>query len=263
MAKAPKRIHRRKRNKTKKKGILKIFKNPKFLGNILFLVLFFSSLYLFYFSSFFQVEQIEINAQNLQIDDLKNKLGEGLKFSINFFGKEISTESIFLPLKPIISELKTSFPEIENINFKRKIPNILTLEIKERDPLAFWCQSLEEKKDCSFVDKNSVFFQSNDFDGKDLIKIEGEKKDVKEIVKAIQLIKEKKDKSINEDKFVIFEDKLIMKISSGPQVFFDIKKNLDWQVEKLNILLKEKFSIDEIKNLKYIDLRFGNQAIIR
>ncbi|PIW92789.1 MAG: hypothetical protein COZ88_00305, partial [Candidatus Nealsonbacteria bacterium CG_4_8_14_3_um_filter_34_13] len=65
------------------------------------------------------------------------------------------------------------------------------------------------------------------------------------------------------EKFIIFSDKLAVKMPQGLQIFLNPEENLDWQLEKLKILLKEKISKDALKNLEYIDLRFGNQAIIK
>jgi len=258
----PKRIHKRKRNK-KKNNFLKTLKSPKILGNICFLLLFLGCFYLFYFSPFFQIKEVKINTQSIQIDDFKKTLEESLKLDINFFGKNISTESLFLPFKPVIDNLESSFPQIENINLKREIPNILTIEVQIREPYAYWCEDIGQKKDCSFVDNKGVFFQSKDFDQTDLIKIEGNKKKPVETIKAIQAIINKLDKKIEVEKFIVFDDKLSLKIPFGPQVFFDINKNLNWQVEKLHLLLKEKLTIEDLKKLEYIDLRFGDQAIIK
>jgi len=44
---------------------------------------------------------------------------------------------------------------------------------------------------------------------------------------------------------------------------FDLRQDISWQVEKLKAVLENDDQVREGINVKYIDLRFDNQAIIQ
>ena len=69
--------------------------------------------------------------------------------------------------------------------------------------------------------------------------------------------------SINVLFFDVYKDKTLVRSNLNCDIIFNIEGDLDWQIEKLGIVLKnDKYSKD-LNKLEYIDLRFGNQAIIK
>jgi hypothetical protein len=100
-----------------------------------------------------------------------------------------------------------------------------------------------------------------------LIKIKQEEESAdlykKEIINNIIIISEGLSKEeINISSYVIFDDKL--KVNT-PNFFilFDLRQDISWQVEKLKAVLENDDQVREGINVKYIDLRFDNQAIIQ
>lgn len=61
--------------------------------------------------------------------------------------------------------------------------------------------------------------------------------------------------------FLIFsEDKLAAKMTEGWEIYFNLQKDIDWQLVKLRAVLEEKIPSENRKDLEYIELRFGNFA---
>ena len=270
----------RQKKKTNRKRKQKVF--LKKVGFCSFLVVgFFSAgLYLFYFSPYFQLEKVEVrNAKMVSVDDLKKAISEKYHFSINLFGKEISSNSILLPVFNSASILK-SFPQVEKLSFSRDFPNILTLEVKEREPFAVWCKDWDQKQDCFWVDKTGFSFRpynpaDQDSPGDPLIVEEkesvetmllGTKMEKKDFIAWSNDLKEELNGQPEVEKilkFSVFTDKLVLKTQKGFEIYFDPQGDLDWQAQKLKAVLKEKISNQKIKVSEYIDLRFGNQAVIK
>jgi len=52
------------------------------------------------------------------------------------------------------------------------------------------------------------------------------------------------------------EKRIDVETMQGWSIYFNPKRDLDWQLEEFGILLKEKISIENRENLEYVDLRF-------
>ena len=270
----------RQKKKTVRKRKQKAFLKKASLYSFLIAGFFSAGLYLFYFSPYFQLEKVEVrNAKMVSADDLKKAISEKYHFSINFFGREISSNSILLPVFNSASLLK-NFPQVEKLNFSRDFPNVLTLEVQERQPFAIWCKDWDQKQDCFWTDKTGFPFRLYDPADQDAPSnplIMEEKESVEAMLLGTKT--EKKDfvawsNSLKEElngqpeiekilKFSIFADKLVLKTQKGFEIYFDPQGDLDWQVQKLKAVLKEKVSSQKIKVSEYIDLRFGNQAVVK
>jgi hypothetical protein len=59
---------------------------------------------------------------------------------------------------------------------------------------------------------------------------------------------------------LISEKRLNVKTFEGWDIYFNLKKDLDWQLTKLKAVLDEKIPEEKRKDLEYVDLRFGNLA---
>jgi len=220
------------------------------------------------FSPRFQIKELSIIGNNdISTDDIKRVASEQMQKSVSLMGKEIKTGSIFLSLGGGVDSLKDSFPQIESIAIEKNFPNRVSLKIKEKTPYANWCEEYE-KNNCYLVDRKGSFIKNIEEKVSGLACI-NEKEKYEEIEKKDSLACFDKIKgelaknSINVLSFNIYKDKTLVRSNLNCDIIFNIEGDLDWQIEKLGIVLKnDKYSKD-LNKLEYIDLRFGNQAIIK
>jgi len=231
----------------------------------LFLVLVISGVfYLICFSSFFQIKEIIISGnQKVSAEALREIVEKNIEKNILFF----PSRSIFLvDLDKTSKDVLKDFPLIEKIQLKRKFSNSLTVNINERKPVAVLIQG----ENVFFLDKNGIIFEPAVL-GEDLIKIIdkqktnilGEEAISKEKLSQILDIdsKLKLDLKIPVQQFEMeADDKLNLVIVEGWQAYFDLQKDVDWQLTKLKAVLEEKIPPEKRKDLEYIELRFGNFA---
>ena len=71
--------------------------------------------------------------------------------------------------------LKENFKRIDTINIHRKDLKTLSIDIKERKPVAMWCEGLpREEEECYFLDQNStIFAKAPNFSGDAYFKFYG------------------------------------------------------------------------------------------
>jgi len=55
---------------------------------------------------------------------------------------------------------------------------------------------------------------------------------------------------------------LQIKLNGGPNIFFNIKDDLDKQLKKLSVIKQDKGD-EYFKGLEYIDLRYGDRAYFK
>jgi cell division septal protein FtsQ len=226
------------------------------------------------FSPKFQVSELNISGNNnISTEDLEKVAGEKLKTSFSLLGFDISTESIFLSMGNGVNDLMESFPEIEKITIKKDFPNGISLQIIEKTPYAVWTDNFDNSKKY-LVDKNGSYIKN--FEDKEeydsLIKInereEIENIDKKNVLDKLSKIKDGLTKhSIIIDNFDIYKTKMVIQTVLSCEIVFYIGEDkgyadLDWQIEKLGIILNDGKYAGDLNSLKYIDLRFGNKTNI-
>jgi hypothetical protein len=59
---------------------------------------------------------------------------------------------------------------------------------------------------------------------------------------------------------IISEEELHFQTQDNWEIFINPQKDIDWQLTKLKEALEEAIPKEKVKNLEYIDLRFGNFA---
>lgn len=254
---------RRKITKRRKKSI---FTNFYFSFFVFASIIVLSATGFLLFSPRFQVSQLNITGNNnILTEDLKRVAEQKLKTSFSLLGMDISTESIFLSMGGGVNSLLESFPEIEKITIKKNFPNGVSLQIVEKTPYVVWT---DEKR--YLVDKNGSYIK--DFEDREdyssLIRVNEKekidnltKKDILEKLSKIEL--KLKNNSINISEFDVYQEKIVTKSNLSCKIFFNISDDLDWQIEKLIIVLGNSKYSDNLNSFEYIDLRFGNQAIIK
>jgi len=257
--KVKKRISRK-----KKKSIFHSFYFSLFIFSSIILM---SGAGFLLFSPRFQIDQLSISGnKDIASENLEKVAGEKLKTSFSVLGMQFSTGSIFLSAGKGVNALMEAFPEIESIKIRKDFPNKVSLEIVEKTPYAIWCEEYGTQK-CYMIDRKGSYIKSCEKDQSLINIIEKESlKDVekKDILDKLAIVGEKlKENSITPSSFNLFEEKLVVLSNLNCKIIFNINDDLDWQVEKLGIVIKNPKYFKDVDKLEYIDLRFGNQAIIK
>ena len=59
---------------------------------------------------------------------------------------------------------------------------------------------------------------------------------------------------------IVSDEKLTGLTTEDWEVYFNLQKDIEWQLTKLRAVLEEKIPPEKRKDLEYIELRFGNFA---
>ena len=258
------RFYKRYHPKTKRKSI---FKNRFFWISCLIVLLLGFFFYFLFFSSFFQIEKIIISGnKSVSEKEIENIVKENLRKKNLFF----STQSTFLiNLSNIKKEILKTFPQIAEVEISRGFPDSLNIIVIERVGVANFC--LNEK--CFLIDSEGVIFENQK---ENFLKIEEkrknlsplnfgqkviEKENLEKILEIERYINEKFEFGI--EKILLFEEKITVLTKEGWKIFLDFEKELNWQLTKLDLVLKEKIPPEKRRNLEYIELRFGDLATFK
>lgn len=236
--------HRMRRKKS-------ILKNSFFWIALGITILIFLLSYFLFFSDFFRIRNIEISGNQKTETQIIENLIERDK-NIFLFNSEKNKENI----------LNNIF-QITQVGINKKLPCILKIEIEEREPVAVVCQN-----ECFYIDKQGMVFERTTEDGqipkinnlnlqKDL-KL-GDKVLDEENLNQILIIESafKKDLGILVGSMELAsERRLNVFTSQGWQAYFDIQKDISWQITELKSILEKEIPLEKREKLKYIDLRF-------
>lgn len=246
-----------------------LFNNFYFSFSLFASIIVLSAAGFFLFSPRFQIQELSISGnKDVSTEELKEKAEQEMKTSFSFLGFDISTASIFLPGGNGVNSLLEAFPEIEKVSIKKNFPNGLSLEVVEKTPFAAWTDVFDNST--YLVDSKGSFIKkyNNEEEYSSLISVIQKEKikdlDKKKTLDSFSLIKKDLgDNSINVSSFDLYEEKVSVKSNIDCLIIFNINEDLDWQIEKLGIVLKNSKYSSDLNSLEYIDLRFGNQAIIK
>ncbi len=247
--------------RSKRKRSFKLIKNKFFWLGCFIIIICFSLGYFLFFSSFFQIKNIEVlGAEKVSSQEINNIISQ-------------NSRNVFLTdFKTIKEMIFSQYPQIGAVTLKRKLPDKISAQIEERKPAAvFYYKSFLmgfSKKEYFFIDEQGIVFEkaSEPFPDLPLIELnlmlssqlgqEAIKKDQLEKILNI-------NSQLNNDlgiklskNILVSERRLNIKTSEGWEVYFNLKDDLDWQIEKLDILLKQRIPPEKRRNLEYIDLRF-------
>ncbi len=263
---------------------MRVVKSKIFWVAVLILLICAGLAYFLLLSNIFQVEAIEIfgnqkvNEEEI-LQEVEPRINKELRvgpFSL------FSSRSIFLTgSQSLKKHIKNTFPRIGEVVIKRRLPNTLSLEIMERESFAEICFLSGE---CYKADQQGVVFEKSadvkeeaetevqvfqvkreelmvivvkDSTGFELgseavppLYLAGASEIEKEIKKSIQM--EPRELSLEGGEMVVEVDK-------GFKIYFDLDKNVEEQLFNLELVLREKLSDQNLEELEYIDLRFGNR----
>jgi len=225
----------------------------------------------FYFVLFypgFQVKNIMIfGNEKLKTQDLHN------------FVRNNSSKRIFLVSKnKLEKDILQNFPAVEKISIIKNFPRTLVLEVSEKKAAAVYCPLADgDGAECFFIDKNGVAFEPSPPISDSLAVVEqevksgqifaGEQVAADSIIKAVFEIQKSFKDNFNIDlvkALITSPVRLNIKTNEGWEVYFDLSSGSDinLQLTKLSLILKDEISQTSRKNLKYIDLRPKDRAII-
>ena len=236
----------------KKRSIFDIFKKKLFWLGLLFFIILSGLTYFFIFSSVFQIKNIAVlGTEKTSAEEIRIMISDNVK---NIF---------FANLEEIDMMLLERYPQIANVNIKRDIPDALLVQIEERKPVAVFSKNEEY----FFIDKEAVIFEKILERGSEMLIIKGEeelvgKERLNQVLKINSILRNDLEIPIQEIK-IVSEKRVDVETSEGWNIYFNLKKDLDWQIEEFGILMKEKISLENRENLEYIDLRFESIFIKR
>ncbi|MFA6190090.1 MAG: FtsQ-type POTRA domain-containing protein [Candidatus Staskawiczbacteria bacterium] len=265
------KLHRAKPKKS-------IFKMLWFWILLLILIVIISGFYFLFFYPGLQIKNIlisgnvKINTQNLN-DATYNYIEKELA---SFFNIKITSKSILLVnTKEVNKKILEKFPEIEKLKINKKLPQTMTLAIVERKPIGAYCDQISNN--CFMIDPTGTIFELLTTIPADTTIVRqnmatsqaflGQKVISQNIITAIYKIKENLKNSFQIDlkeALVTSPIRLDVNTSNNWKAYFDLspKADIDAQIKKLNLLLGGEIATDNIKNLKYIDLRPKDRAIV-
>lgn len=249
---------------------------------LILVVIFFGSYFVLFYSGF-QVKDSNIivfGNERVSTQEIKSL---ALKYSntglVNFWNIKVTSDSIFLIDKDRIStDILEKFPEIGKLTINKKLPQALLLGIEERKPVGVFC---DDKNKCFLVDVNGVAFgpqvnlptdvtivrqsaetslvRGDIFAGEKVI----EQKIVDNIYKVQKNLKDNFQIDLKEA-LVTSPIRLNVKTKENWQIYFDLSSGADInsQLTKLDLLLDGGMSANQMENLRYIDLRPKDRAII-
>lgn len=257
----------RKSYRTKKKRFVwAIFKNKFFWFGFFILAVIGGLGYLFIFSSVFQIKDIQVSgAEKSPAQEIKDIVSA-------------KSGNIFLTdFEAISKNLREKYFQIANINFKKNLPDRISVQIEERKPIALFCQPVFEPfllflnknqaEECYSIDKQGVIFEKASGQLGNLLVLNtksfiskfnlGREIISNDYLSKVLEINSQLEKNIKiKEASLVSEDRLNIKTSEGWEIYFNPKKDLDWQIEEMKILLEQKIPPENRENLKYVDLRF-------
>ncbi len=253
----------RKKHRIKKKK--PITENTFFSGVLFFLFIFLIGVYFFVFYPLFQIESVTVeNLETIDKEAVENFVKKRTENKILF----LSTRSTFLISgKRISEELLKDLPTIGNVVTRRTFPDGLNVEIIERRPMAFWCKEKNREK-CFFIDSEGVAFQRTDkLTTARPILVKGEDPGrynqvvTKDTLSLLFLIHKTVSKKNAEVSFfrMTSDDYVAAHTNEGFEIYFTLT-DTEKELENLKIILGKKLGEKERKDLKYIDLRFGDRV---
>lgn len=267
------RVHRAKPKKS-------VFRKSWFWISVLILLLAISITYSVLFYPGLQIEDIKIiGNQKILEQDIKGAVfGNIEKKLFSLVGWNVFSKSFFLVDEAYIrSDLLSKFPAMENVDVKKEVFRSIILHVKERAPVAVLCPLAEAVGICYFMDNNGVVFEPVDEipagaiivrQATDFGKLIAGKKMVEQnamylVIKLKKLLEENFE--INAREVAIISPlKVSITTNENWKIYFTLgeKPDIDTELAKLNLLLAGGLSQSERENLRYIDLKPKDKAII-
>ena len=243
-----------------------------FFITIFFICLLSSIFYLLFFYPYFFIKKVEINGlDNIDRGEVEEIINNQLSQKRCLV---LSQENIFVLDKNEITRQLYEKYNLVSLNVNKELPDILRVEVGEKDPLIIWKTGerffeVDDQgiiiRELSSNELNKISEQNlpiiHDKDNRDA-KINSNVVSPKMAHFAINFKKMISDRSdIKISHFRVSEDlrnELRAVTDAGWEIYLLAEDNLDQQVEKLFLFLKNK-KVEIGDNLEYVDLRFGDR----
>ncbi len=249
-----------------------IFKRLWFWIAILFLIIISSAFYFFLFYSGIQIKDIIISGnQRVSSSDIENLISGDINNKILGI---VDSKSIFLINSDKLNkEILNNFPLIESVKVDKKLPQTLILNITERKPVGVYCQ---DDNQCFSIDENGIIFEPAEINSTGFIvrqmandgqfyigQLAFEKNIIDLILKVEKSLKDNFQTDIK-TAIIASPERLNIQTNENWQIYLDLSPDSDInsQITKLNLLLTNGISADSRKNLRYIDLRPKDRAVV-
>lgn len=263
--------HRHKHIKSKLRNLRPkkwFFKQPMFWICFLMLLLASGAFYLFFFFPKFQVQAIIISG-NTNIPTREIEILALKEVDKTFLG--VGYKNIFaVDATALKKHILTGFAGIEDVVIKKQWFENILVQIIERKPFAVFCPG-KNNEQCFVIDRHGVIYETAQPVAEDSFIVRQYVDETKlttgqalvdlRHMEAIIKIKDSLEHNFQINvKEVLSSNPLIMTTSEGWQIHLDPALDIDMQVSKLNLLLKNEIAPEVRKNLQYIYLQYKDRA---
>lgn len=246
----------------------------KFLYKISLLAFLGVIVYALFFSGFLSINQVNISGlKELDRENILKVVNSRIQGKYLGF---LDKNNLLLVISGSIKkELLLGFSKIEGVSIRKKFPNTLFVDIKERESTLIFCQ----KENCYIVDENGIAYSKKDFslpevrEERLLTLIDTSEKSAflwEQVFEKKQLdyilgIGEKMKSNLNIEMKNTYETPSrvssdIRAVTSEEwKVYFNENISLQKEIDMLRVVLLEKIG-DKRQNLEYVDLRSDNKV---
>lgn len=235
------------------------------------LVIFAGIIYGAFFSQLFKIENLVIEGnKNIPFDELKGEIDSRLGNKILFL---IPSNNLLLVREQgLETELREQFKRIETIQVNKKFLKTLQISLKEKRGAFKWCRP----SGCFLINEQGSAYNipldesSLTEEEKTLLTIHelsnplpnaGEKIIDDKTIKAIWQINDELGTEISEfDTPSSFSNRISIKFKEGWQLNFRTDTSIESQIHNFRSLFPEEITLEQKKNLEYIDLTVEGRA---
>jgi len=229
-------------------------------------VIFLGLLYLFFYSSYFKIQNIEVNGlQKIKRESIDNIVH-------NFLTKRrfllFSGRNFWLMKESALKAEMNKYYYFEKLEIDSRLPNGLVITVVERQPLINWvvndvCFHIDlTGAAIGYCENDSGLFSIRDLSQKQ-VTIGQSVITADQLANIIKLHQEVKKRLLDRYNPLFYElnnQLFTAKTDTGPEIRYNLSLGVGEQVGRLDLSLKQKDLADNYLNLKYIDLRFGDKV---
>jgi hypothetical protein len=225
---------------------------------------------------FIKISKVNIvGAELISKEEVESLVKADLKGNYAFIFSKAN--AFIYPDNLILKNLKETFPEISKVEVLREDLKTLQVTIVEREPMALWCDDSVESL-CFFVDeKGEIYSKAPQFSQGAYIRFRegvdppglGQFIFKDNFLEVLNFAKKVKSLDLPITYIIprVEDEDYDIHISGGGKIIFSLREDLSAVSERLEYYLKDKNSVKSlsefIKNLDYLDLRFGKKLFLK